>query len=463
MTGRIYKIVVLISFLILVGVQLKLIYNTYTLLDRDFNLKEKKLLNDEYGKSIPNDKVYTGGGRILDSILKDKMPALKAEYLRNKNEFGRLARQTSDIILSKLTAASTMDSVFRSIVKRNGLDTSLHYLLTVQALEINFDQRIGDITIFKKMPYGAVIDGNLGSPTPENRVTSLAVSGSLLYDYRITFYLFADYPNRSSRVAYQMLPTFSLVVLCILIIIGINYYTYISWMRQKKDAAMKSDFLNSIKHEFNTPVTTIMVAGKSLNEDEVLSDRDRVKALGQIIERQARRLHTHINQMLEVSMLQEKIHMEETDLNEAISILVEDYRLKLRPSDELLFKRHPAELLVPIDRFVFSTMMQNMLDNAFKHNSKAERSTVITIEENSEYIVLVISDNGNGIEQNARNMIFNKFYRLPRNSTLPGLGLGLYYVKQCLDIHGWDIKLDSELGQGTTFLIYIPKYLLDEL
>ena len=467
MKDRIYKAIVLVSFLVLLFVQLSLTYNTYELRDRDYSLKEKKLINDEYGRSIYDDKVYKGGGQIIDSVLSRNMPNLKHAYLTDKTKFRKLSKLVSDTLLTTLKRRSPMDSIFRSILNRNKLDTSLRYLLTFESIEINFDDSVGSIFLFgnkqdrlfkadQMSAFGYIIDGTLRDPKSRNRVTNLSVSGKLVYDYRTTFNLFVDAPGRSWKIAYQMLPTFSLVALCIIIIVGINYYTYFNWMRQKKETDVKSDFLNSIKHEFNTPITTILVASKSLEEDEVLADRTRVIALVHIVERQARRLQSHINQMLEVSEINENVNLEETDLNYTILTIVNDYSIKVIPPNSLTFDPYASEMLMMIDHFVFTTMMQNLLDNAFKHNHSPVKRTELFITENNGDYIFHIKDNGKGIDQAVREKIFDKFFRADTNSTQPGLGLGLYYVKQCLQIHGWEISLKSEIGHGTEFLIHIP-------
>jgi len=448
-------------------VQLRLTYNSYVLRDRDYSLKEKTLINDEYGRSISEDKVYKGGGKIIDSILSKNMPALKKAYLGNRQEFVKLSQSVSNTLLKALRKESTMDSVFQSIVKRNGLDSNLQYLLTFQQIDINFDNEIGDITIFDShtrtdfkadqiTPFGVIIDGTLTYPTMQNKVTNLSVSGKLVYNYRVTFNLFVDPPGRTLKVAYQMLPTFLLVALCIIIIVGINYYTYISWMRQKKETDVKSDFLNSIKHEFNTPITTILVASKSLHENEVLSDRNRVNTLVNIVERQARRLQSHINQMLEVSELNNNINLEETDLNYAILTLVNDYKIKIHEPNNLTFDPDDSEIMVMIDPFVFTTMLQNIIDNSFKHNHSEVKITMLFITKNKDGYTLHIKDNGKGMEDGMKEKIFDKFFRGGKDSTVSGLGLGLYYVKQCLDIHGWKISINTTTEKGTEFLVFIP-------
>ncbi|WP_316798240.1 HAMP domain-containing sensor histidine kinase [Pedobacter frigidisoli] len=468
MKDRLYKSVVLISFLILLFVQLRLTYNTYVLRDRDYQIKDKTLINDEYGRSIPDDKLYQGGGKIIDSILSRNMAGLKAAYDGNGKNFKALAAKVADTLLLHLKAKSSMDSIFKSIVKRNGLDAHLQYLLTFESFEINFNKNKGNVFLFNHKsnnetllpsahPFGVIIDGNLSFPNLQNRVTNLSVSGTLMYDYRITFNLFVDAPGRPLRVAMQMLPTFLLVALCIAIIVAINYYTYINWMRQKKETEVKSDFLNSIKHEFNTPVTTILVASKSLHEDEVLNDRNRVKALVNIVERQALRLHSHINQMLEISEISNKINLEETDLNYTVLAIINDFKIKVPEPHSITFDPHHSEILLMIDPFMFTTMLQNMLDNSFKHNQNAVKNTFIFLSEDSDDFVLHIKDNGRGIAAANISKLFDKFFREERDKTVPGLGLGLYYVKQSVDLHGWRIDVKSDIGTGTEFMVYIPK------
>ncbi|KQS36312.1 sensor histidine kinase KdpD [Pedobacter sp. Leaf194] len=468
MKVRVYKWVVLISFLILILVQLELTYNTYVLRDREYRLKEKQLIKDAYGKSIADDKVYQGGGKILDSILSEKMPLLKRTYLENPKKFKGTAQLVSSAIFTELKKRSTMDSVFQSIIKRNQLDPSLKYLLTFESIEVNFNNRTDNIYVYKGSSgkqvqntnagnYGFIIDGTLASPSELNMVTSLAVNGTLLYDYRVTFDLFVDSPNRPLKVFYNMLPTFLLVGLCIIIMFAINYYTFKNWMRQKKEAEVKSDFLNSIKHELNTPIATILIASKSLDEEDVITDKNRVRNLAQIVERQARRLHAHINQMLEISEIRKHISLQETDLNYAILTFVSDYRIKLQSSDDLIFDLHESENLVMLDNFAFTAMVQNIVDNAFKHNVSVNKKVKISISEGPNSFFLHINDNGNGMNKKLEKKIFDKFFRAQTDTSVPGLGLGLYYVKQCIDLHGWSIKLETEVGKGTEFIIRIPR------
>ncbi|RZK74015.1 MAG: ATP-binding protein, partial [Pedobacter sp.] len=62
-----------------------------------------------------------------------------------------------------------------------------------------------------------------------------------------------------------------------------------------------------------------------------------------------------------------------------------------------------------------------------------------------------------GIEAASRSKLFDKFFRAERDKKIPGLGLGLYYVKQSVDLHGWRIELKSDISSGTEFMVYIAK------
>jgi two-component system phosphate regulon sensor histidine kinase PhoR len=135
---------------------------------------------------------------------------------------------------------------------------------------------------------------------------------------------------------------------------------------------------------------------------------------------------------------------------------VNDYKIKVQEPHTLTFDPHGTEILMMIDPFVFTTMLQNMLDNSFKHNQSEIKKTALFITEHHGDYCLHIQDNGKGVDDAVKEKIFDKFFRASKDTTTPGLGLGLYYVKQCLDIHGWTISVNTELGKGTEFLVHIP-------
>jgi two-component system, OmpR family, phosphate regulon sensor histidine kinase PhoR len=98
------------------------------------------------------------------------------------------------------------------------------------------------------------------------------------------------------------------------------------------------------------------------------------------------------------------------------------------------------------------------MDNSIKYNSNNTKEIVVAVFGDKDNIKISIQDNGIGMTEETKENIFRKFYR-SNDKDMPeatGLGLGLYYVKQCADAHGWSLQVDSKKEVGTTFIITIP-------
>lgn len=104
------------------------------------------------------------------------------------------------------------------------------------------------------------------------------------------------------------------------------------------------------------------------------------------------------------------------------------------------------------------SLIRNLLENAIKYSD--EKPLIIIRTENTEdSLMLAIIDNGIGISNDSLGKIFNKFYRVPTGNThnVKGFGLGLSYVRQIVRAHKWDIKVESELGKGSTFTVIMKQ------
>jgi len=99
----------------------------------------------------------------------------------------------------------------------------------------------------------------------------------------------------------------------------------------------------------------------------------------------------------------------------------------------------------------------NLLDNALKHNDKKTEIKVETLN-NDHNLIVKITDNGLGMSPSVQKRIFDKFYRASSGDihNVKGHGLGLSYVKKIVDLHKGEIKLESKINQGTTFLLSFP-------
>ena len=468
----IYKIIAVLSFLILLGVQFFLVFNTYQLKDEHYFSAEKALIKEVYSKSIRNDKVFPGGQAVMDTFIYHNIKTLETLYKTDPAAFNIKRQLVCDSLFKALRAASPMDTVFTHILRENHLKHDLQYRLVIKTLSITFSgnnyiilfqngHRLPGLDSGYIIDQGASIAGTLAKLNTQNQVTSLTVSSPNAYSYQVTFQLYVDSPNRTWAILSLMKPTLALSFCSLLAVMIIYFITFRNWLRQKKLAEMKSDFVNSITHEFHTPLATIMVANKSLQNERITEKKENIAPLTDMIARQTARLKTIFSQVLDITVMNNAtLKKESYHLGELLEEILLDYRLTLTDKNvEIKLEKVAEDTYVLLDKFWFTTTVLNLLENAIKYNSAEFKKIRISARQDKKTILLSIADNGIGMSPKTIRHIFEKFYRDKRKGTedVNGLGLGLFYVKQCIQAHGWTLDVESKEGQGTEFIIMIPK------
>ncbi len=114
-------------------------------------------------------------------------------------------------------------------------------------------------------------------------------------------------------------------------------------------------------------------------------------------------------------------------------------------------------VIIKADRFLLITLLNNIIDNAIKHNLSSSKLIHFGIKKNNNEIRLYITDNGVGIPKKLRKKVFEKFYQADIRKNTGGLGLGLFYVNEIIKMHEWQLEIQSKEGHYTTFCIIIKK------
>ncbi|MHA4810661.1 sensor histidine kinase [Flavitalea flava] len=467
----IHKVIAILSLLVLSSVQFFLLYNTYELKNDHYYFAEKDILHAEYADAIRNDKIMPGGQRILDSFIDPNMKEMERLYVSDSAAFGRYKQKVCDSAFASLKKANNIDSLLKDIIKRHHLNPYIKYALIIRSVDVSF-QRDKYISLYNLSEKYALIDqgiqtkdgirlgGRLSDLYPQNLVTNLTVSSSLDYSNRVSFSLYVDTYNRKSTILKLMMPTFTLSLLSILSVVLIFFITFRNWLRQKKLSEMKSDFINSITHEFHTPLSAIIVANRTMQNEKIISSRESLIPLTEVVQRQAERLKTLIGQVLQITTLNRiSLQKNEYSVNNLVEELLLDYRLNIMEENvNLVLHKNASRDMVSLDQFWFTTIMLNIFDNAVKYNEKEFKEIVVTTSNDKKGIYISIRDNGNGMTVEVKKHIFDKFYRKMDNSNsqVKGLGLGLFYVKQAIDAHNWKIDIESIEGEGSVFTISIP-------
>ncbi|HBM81334.1 MAG TPA: PAS domain-containing sensor histidine kinase, partial [Clostridiaceae bacterium] len=225
---------------------------------------------------------------------------------------------------------------------------------------------------------------------------------------------------------------------------------------------MKTEFVANVSHELKTPLTSIKGFAETLKSGAINDNKTRDKFLD-IINVEADRLTRLINDILTLSELEGRkkrwMVFEKIDMNDVMDE-IEDMMgslAKLKKID-IKFIRDKDGSYVSGNYDRIKQMLINLTDNAIKYTPEGGSVTVKTYKKDDK-VYVEVSDTGIGIAKERLPRLFERFYRVDkgRSRALGGTGLGLAIVKHIVSTMNGNIKVESELGKGTTFTASFPK------
>ncbi|MCS4167742.1 sensor histidine kinase KdpD [Sphingobacterium sp. BIGb0116] len=447
------------SFLILTGLIGFLIFNTYKLEDKNYQIGQLNRIQNAYGAVIMDDKIFPGGDAIFQTTLVPCLPKWYEKKINKSADADQYGNHCMNGFLDQMRRQQSLDSIFRRIVHQQGLDTTLVYLFHFDKLEI-YNARDRAWTTFYALAAddrAGLISGKLKRGTNNNRVFQLSVSDKNPIPYRFTYSLYVDYENRDWRLVQRMMPVFLLSLACIVVIVLLSYRTYRNWINQRKLSDLKTSFLNHMRHEFNTPLTTILISAHSLIDRETGKDDKEVAQLGRIVERQAKRLKAYFEQVMgSVALQEQEATIVSVSIDRLTQQILKELHLRYRGEIEIQYEPLAADVEMSLDEDYYFSILDNLVSNAIKFNDNSKKTIQFSWEQQGHHYNLKIVDNGVGIAAADQEAIFTAFYRGKLSGNKPGLGLGLYYVKSYLDRLGWTIQVaGGKSGSGAIFYIYM--------
>jgi len=154
-----------------------------------------------------------------------------------------------------------------------------------------------------------------------------------------------------------------------------------------------------------------------------------------------------------------KLKLEELSVNQLIVKVINNMGLMVeKKGGELLMDLKAEVDWVIADRVHLTNVVFNLIDNALKYTVE-NPIIIISTRNQNDGMIISVSDNGVGISKENRVRIFEKFFRVPTGNVhdVKGFGLGLSYVKSITDMHHGEIHIESEVGKGSTFEIFLPQ------
>jgi PAS domain S-box-containing protein len=229
---------------------------------------------------------------------------------------------------------------------------------------------------------------------------------------------------------------------------------------QKREEEMQSTFVSVISHELKTPVSIIKGYAGTLGREDADWSRETLRDGLRVIEEEADRLASQIQDLLDVSRLQAGgMHLELTEwqLPAMAQQVVQAFAAQTdsRFEFELRFPEHLPPVQADFERV--RMVLTNLVSNAVKYSPDGGLIRIGGRAE-GDMMLVYVSDQGVGIAPEEQPLVFNRFYRVDnrlRRQT-QGTGLGLYLTRAIIEAHGGTIRVESQVGRGSRFLFTLP-------
>jgi len=243
--------------------------------------------------------------------------------------------------------------------------------------------------------------------------------------------------------------------------IGIAVYVR-DLTRAKEFEKLKSDMISLMSHELRTPLTSINGFAELLTADDTIPAQAREFVT--IIANESQRMSRMINTFLAVTQLERKDKQEVLKIPLRLDEVVRDTIASLQPvakTKRIRLIEQPASRIPPVaaDKSLITQAVKNLVNNAIKYSPERTTVTVSTALE-AETVRVCVEDRGFGIPAEARERVWDKFYRVVREGQEKdeeSTGLGLSFVREVVEQHGGRVELDSEEGRGSKFSFTLPR------
>lgn len=223
--------------------------------------------------------------------------------------------------------------------------------------------------------------------------------------------------------------------------------------------AVRREFVGNVSHELRTPLTSINAFVETLLEGS-LDDPEATRRFLAIVRKHGQRMNALLDDLTDLSAIETgaiRLQLRALDARSAVREVIEQLRPLAGAREVELEVDLPVALPLTADRQRLEQVLTNLVHNAIKFN-RPHGSVTIRGEREGDKVRLSVQDTGAGIPADSHDKIFNRFYQLDkaRSREHGGTGLGLAIVKHLMRLHGGTVRVESALGQGSTFWLEFP-------
>ena len=272
----------------------------------------------------------------------------------------------------------------------------------------------------------------------------------------------ASFPNISRVLLAQITPQILFSVFLTGMTCLAFFVMYRSMRSQRQLVHLKNDFISNMTHELKTPVATVSVALEAVKNFQAKNNPQLTAEYLDIAQSELNRLSSMTDKIMENSILEsEGAQLPRTafDFDEMLQqVLASMKPVFERRSATVRYSKDGTDFILDGVAVNLSYMVYNFLDNALKY-SPQKPNIEVTLKRNEASLVLMVRDEGVGIDPGYQKKIFEKFFRVPTGNVhnTKGYGLGLSYVANVVKSHHGNIEVESEPGKGSTFKVTLPR------
>lgn len=221
----------------------------------------------------------------------------------------------------------------------------------------------------------------------------------------------------------------------------------------------RQEFVSNVSHELKTPITSMKVLADSLIAQEDVPNelyREFMVDIADEIDRE-NKIITDLLSLVKMDKTSADINIENKNINELMELILKRLRPIAKQRDIDVLFESAREVFAEIDEVKLTLAFSNLVENAIKYNNDYGYVKV-SIDADHQFATIVVEDNGMGIPEDAQEHIFERFYRVDKSHSreIGGNGLGLAITRNVILMHRGSIRVESEVGKGTRFIVKIP-------
>ena len=250
------------------------------------------------------------------------------------------------------------------------------------------------------------------------------------------------------------------VLLSLLLVFCLTYQIQ-TIRKQRRVEELRREFVDTMIHELKRPISTLKMCVSFMGNERMMQDEESKQKILSSSYNELDNLTSYFSKLRDITF-NDSTEIPLVKSCFALRGLMEECISKQNiPSDKEVRMEIVAEddLEIRADRMHLANIVCNLLENAIKYSREAVTIRIDYRKREDGMVQFTVADNGIGIEKADQRYVFDKFYRSEsaKDKAIPGIGIGLSYVKLLVEAHGGNISFDSTEGEGTTFTIVIPQ------